>query len=143
MACGMPRSMAPRCRMLAMVSMSMYSSIRGSTECEQLRERTRDLLEHLERREARAAVRQARHELEHDLGDDRERAFRADHELCQVVAAGHFHELATGADHLAGREHRGQAEYLVARHAVLDRLHATGVGADVAADRRAVFARDD
>ena len=103
--------------------------------------RARDLVEHGERREHRGLVLGARVEPEHRLGDERERALRADDELGEVVAGGRLHEPAAGADHLAGGEHRLEAEHLMAGDAVLHRAHAAGVGGDVAAEARAVLAR--
>ena len=64
-------------------------------------------------------------------------------ELREVVAGGGLHELAAGADDLAGGQHRFEAEHLVAGDAVLHRAHAAGVRGDVAAEARAVLARVD
>ena len=67
------------------------------------------------------------------LGGEGERALRADDELREVVARRGLHELAAGAQHLAGAEHGGEAEHLVAGDAVAHRAHAAGVGGHVAA----------
>ena len=64
-------------------------------------------------------------------------------QLGQVVAGGGLHELAAGADHLAGGQHRLEAEHVVAGDPVLDGPHAAGVGGHVAAERLADLAGED
>ncbi len=71
-------------------------------------------------------------EPECDLGDQGQGAFGPDDQLGQVVPTGGLHELAPGPYHLAGAQHRLDAQHVVAGHAVLDRPHATGVGGHVA-----------
>ena len=95
-----------------------------------------------ERREHRRGVRGPRIEPHDRLGHERERALGADDELREVVAGGRLHELAAGADDLAGSEHRFETEHLMARHAVLHRAHAARVGRDVAAEARRALARE-
>ena len=102
-----------------------------------------DPFERRERREHGGAVRGPRIEPQRRLGDERERALGADDELREVVAGRRLHELAAGADHLAARQHRLEPEHLVAGHAVLHGAHAAGVGGHVAAEARAVLARED
>ena len=68
------------------------------------------------------------------LGGQRQRALGTNDELGEVVARGGFDELAPGAHDLAGAEHGGQPEHLVAGHAVAHGPHAAGVGGHVAAE---------
>ena len=82
----------------------------------------------------RDAVREPRVQPQDRLGGEGERALRADDQLREVVARRGLHELAAGAQHLAGAEHGGEAEHLVAGDAVVHRAHAAGVGGDVAAE---------
>ena len=75
-----------------------------------------------------------------DLGGDAEGALGADEEADQVVAlrvarlAAEPHDLAVGQHHL-------EAEHVVGRHAVLQRVRAAGVVGDVAADGAGLLAR--
>ncbi len=101
--------------------------------------RGRDLVDRRERHEQRGVVLRARVDLQHGFGDDRERAFRPDDQLGEVVAGRRLHELAAGPDDVAVREHRLEAQHLVAGDAVFHGPHAAGVGGDVAAERRAVL----
>ena len=66
-----------------------------------------------------------------------------DDELGQVVAAGRLHELAAGADDLAGAQDGLEPEHLVAGHAVLDGPHPAGVGGHVAAQAGRALAGED
>ena len=128
----------------AIVRMSMYSSISGPTPlATTLRHRGGHFVERREGREQRRGVRESRVEPQDGLRDQRERALRADQQLRQVVAGRRLDQLAAAADHLAGGEHRFDAEHVVARDAVLHRAHAARVGRDVAAEARAVLARVD
>ena len=77
-----------------------------------------------------------RHQAQRDLGDDRQRALRADQQLRQVVADDVLHRLRAGADDLAGRQHRFEREHVALGRAVLERARAAGALGDVAADRR-------
>ena len=70
------------------------------------------------------------------FGDDRQRAFRPDEQLRQVVADDVLHRLRAGADDLAGRQHRLEREHVALRRAVLERARPAGALGDVAADRR-------
>ena len=80
--------------------------------------------------------RRLRDEPQHDPRDDRERPFRANEQVREVVAGNVLHRLAAGLDDLAGRQHRLEPEDVVAGHPVLERARPAGVFADVAADRR-------
>ena len=67
-----------------------------------------------------------------DLGDDRERAFAADHRGGEVEmrAVG---RLAAEQDDVAVLEHRDHAEHVVEGHAVLEAVRTAGIRGDVAA----------
>ena len=98
------------------------------------------LVEARERDEHRGAVGEARVEAQRGLGGEGQRALGADDELGEVVAGGGLHELAARGDGLAGAEHRGEPEHLVARDAVAHRPHAASVGGHVAAEAGRVLA---
>ena len=140
---GMPSSRPTWAVIADIVIMSMYSRIIGPTPLATIRGiACGHRVERRERREHRRGVRRARVEPQRRLGDERERALGPDDQLGEVVAGGRLHELAAGADDLAGRQHGLEAEHLVAGDAVLHRPHAAGVGGDVAAEAGAVLARD-
>ena len=105
-----------------------------------LRHGTGDALERGERRQHGGPVGGAGVDTQHGLGDECQRALRADDELGQVVPGGHLHDAAAGADDLARGEHRLEAEDVVTGHAVLHGPHPAGVGGDVAAEGRRVLA---
>ena len=69
-----------------------------------------------------------------DLGEDAQRALRADHQADEVVAGNVLDELAAELDDLAGGRDDLQAGDVTAGDAVLDGLAAAGVLGDVAAD---------
>ena len=52
-------------------------------------------------------------EPQDDLRDDRERALGADEQMREVVADDVLHDLAAGADDLAGRQHGFEPEHVV------------------------------
>ena len=70
------------------------------------------------------------------LGDHTERALRADHQPDQVVARHTLRGAPPEAHDLPGRRDHFQRQHVVARHPVLHAAQPTGVGGDVAADRR-------
>ncbi len=78
--------------------------------------------------------RRQRHQAQRDLGDDRQRPFRADEELRQVVADDVLDRLAAGPDDGAVGEHGLEAEDVAARVAVLEGARPAGAFGDVAAD---------
>ena len=75
------------------------------------------------------------------LGDDRQRALRADEQVLERQSARVLHLLAADFQHRAVRKNDLQPAHIVACYAVLDRTHAARIGADVAADARGLFAR--
>ena len=75
------------------------------------------------------------------LGDDRQRALRADEQVLERQSARVLHLLAADFQHRAVRKDDLQPAHIIACYAVLDRTHTTRVGADVAADARGLFAR--
>ena len=74
------------------------------------------------------------------LGDDAERALRADEQPGQVVAGDALDRAPSGAQHPPVGEHDLQAQHVVGGDAVLDAAQAAGVGGEVAADRAPVVA---
>ena len=78
--------------------------------------------------------RRLRHQPQRDLGDDGQRAFRADQQLREVVADDVLHRLRTGADDLAGRQHGFERQHVALGRAVLHRARPAGALRDVAAD---------
>ena len=109
---------------------------------DQLGHRLRALRQRVERGQDGGRVGRAGIQPEDGLGDEGERALGPDDELGEVVAGGGLHELAAGADGLAGAEHGVQAEDLVAGDAVLHGPHAARVGGHVAAQAGAGLARE-
>ena len=89
----------------------------------------------------RRARRRQRYQAQRDLGDDRQRAFRADEQLRQVVADDVLDRLAAGPDDGAVGEHGLEAEDIAARVAVLEGARAAGALGDVAADAALAEAR--
>ena len=75
------------------------------------------------------------------LGDDRQRALRADEQVLERQSARVLHLLAADFQHRAVRKNDLQPAHIIACYAVLDRTHAARIGADVAADARGLFAR--
>ena len=65
-------------------------------------------------------------ELERELGDHAERAFRPDEQPREIVARRGFPRTARGVDHLAVREDRFEREHVVLHGAV---AHGIGAGA--------------
>ena len=94
--------------------------------------RPRRSLDGGERGQQRGVVLGPGMEPEGGPGDQGQGALGSDDQLGEVVPAGRLHELAAGADHLTGAQHRLDAQHVVAGHAVLDRPHAAGVGGHVA-----------
>ena len=68
-----------------------------------------------------------------DLGDDAQRAFRADHERAQVRAHGVQRVAAEGDDAAIGAD-KGEREHVVGGESVLEAMRSTGVLRDVPAD---------
>ena len=89
------------------------------------------------RNRLRNAVKPHRH-----LGDDAERAFRADEEPGQIVAGRRFAGAPRGADDPAVGQHDGQRQHVLAHRAVAHRVGARGAGRRHAA-QRGVGARVD
>ena len=73
-------------------------------------------------------------ELQQDLGDDAERAFRADEQVAQRIAGDVLHALVAGPEHLAVGQHDFQAHDVIAGDAVFEAAQAAGVLGHVAAD---------
>ena len=118
-------------------SPSISSSAAGTTRARMMLTDRRDRrLDRRERRAQRRLDRRLRHQAQDDLRDDRQRAFRADQQLRQVVADDVLDGLAAGLDDLAGRQHRLEAEHVALRRAVLERARPAGALGDVAADAR-------
>jgi hypothetical protein len=90
-----------------------------------------------ERRAQRRVRRRTGHQPDDRLRDDRERAFRSDDQLGEVVADDVLDGLAAGTDHFARRQHRFEAKDVALRRAVFERARTTGAFGDVAANRRA------
>ena len=88
------------------------------------------------RRAQRRLHRRLGHEPQDDFGDDRQRAFRSDEQLRQVVADDVLDHLAAGADHFPGRQDGLEPEHVALRRAVLERARTAGALGDVAADHR-------
>lgn len=80
--------------------------------------------------------RRLRDQPQDDPGDDRQRAFRADQQLRQVVTDDVLDRPAAGRDDLAGRQHRLQSQHVAPGRAVLERPRAAGAFGHVAADHR-------
>src|SRR5216683_5190853 len=91
----------------------------------------RELIEDRHRGYSRAGQRR---ELENHLGDDTERALRADEQLHQRVARRVLGELAAEAQDFTAGQYDSEADDVVARHAVFETARAAGVGGDIAAD---------
>ena len=81
-----------------------------------------------------------RAQRERRLGDDAERALRADEQPGQVVAGHALDGAPPGAQHPPVGEHDLQAHHVVGGDAVLHAAQAAGVGGEVAADRAPVVA---
>ena len=96
-----------------------------------------DRLEDAEQRAIRLRVARDAHP---HFGDDAERPFAADDDAGQVVA-GIVLGRAAGVDDAAVGQHQLDAEDVVDRDAVLERVRAAGVGGDVAADGAGPLAR--
>ena len=71
-----------------------------------------------------------------DLGDDAERALRADEEAREVVARGGFFRAARGLDDAPVGEHHFQRQHVLAHRAVAHRVGARGARRRHAAERR-------
>ena len=78
-------------------------------------------------------------DLQHRLGDDAERAFGADMEVAQIVAGIVLLERAQAVPYLALRRDHLDAQHKLAGVAVMQDLHAAGIGREVAADGAASF----
>ena len=111
------------------------------TAAHDLRHAGRDVVDRRERNEHRRAELRPRVDLQHGLGDDRERSLGTDDELREVVTGRGLDELPARPDDVAVGEDGLEPEHLIARDAVLHRAHAARVRRDVAAERRAVLAR--
>ncbi len=81
-----------------------------------------------------------RHQLDHDLGHDAERAFRAGERAKQVVAGGHAGAIAQPGQFPARRDDL-QAHHVIHGEAVLEAVRPAGVLGHVAADRTDHLAR--
>ena len=79
--------------------------------------------------------------LQHRLGDDAQGALGAEIKIAQVVAGIVFLERAQAVPDLARRRHDLEAEHEMARVAIVQHLHAAGVGREVAADGAAALGR--
>ena len=74
-------------------------------------------------------------QAQRDLGDDAQRAFRADEQARQVVARRRLARAAAGLDHAAVGEHHRQAEHGFAHRPVANGRRAGGARGGHAADR--------
>ena len=70
------------------------------------------------------------------LGDNAQRAFRAGEESVQVVAGDILDGFAAGLQDAPIRQDHGQAEHIVAGHAVFQAARTAGVAGDIPADGR-------
>jgi hypothetical protein len=78
-------------------------------------------------------------QFQHRLGDDAQRPLGAEIEVAQVVAGIVLLERAQAVPDIAGRRHHFQAEHEVPGIAVVQDLHAAGIGREVAADGAGPF----
>ena len=73
-------------------------------------------------------------ELNHRRRDHRERAFRSDQQVFEIIAGIVFAQLAEAVPDFAIGEHRFEAERQIAHHAVAQHMMASGIGREQAAD---------
>ena len=73
-------------------------------------------------------------QLEQNLGDHAQRAFRADEQVLERIAGDVLDALVAGPEHFAVRQHHLQAHDVVAGDAVFEAAQAAGVFRHVAAD---------
>ena len=92
------------------------------------------LFQIVEARQHTSRLLRRRRQLDGNLGDDRQQAFRAGDQREQVVTGG-IERLAAELDHVAIDQHRAHSPDIVHGQAVLQAVHAAGVFGDVAADR--------
>ena len=113
---------------------------RDDARADDLADRLRRVVDRFEHAEHRAAALRIARQPHPDLGDDAERPFAADDRADQVEPGRIFrrpadlHDLAVGQYHL-------DAQHVVHRDAVLERVRAAGVRGHVAADRAGPLAR--
>ena len=75
-------------------------------------------------------------QAQQNLGEDAQRAFRADENLAQRIAGHVLHALVADPHHVAVRQHDLEAHDVILRHAILQPAQAARVARDVAADGR-------
>ena len=113
------------------------SSAAGTTRARTSSRHRRHRARHIgERRAHRGLDRRLRNQSQNDLRDDREGALGPDQQMRQVVADDVLHDLAAGANDVAGRQHGFETEHVLLRHAVLERARPARTLGHVAADRR-------
>ena len=94
----------------------MNSSAQGVTGCAMIRATASRRAVDVAIRGAQRAHRVGfRREFQRGLGDQRQRAFRADEQACQVVADGAFGGVACRSGNLAIARDRAQAQHVLAR----------------------------
>ena len=76
-----------------------------------------------------------RDQFQRRFHDDRKRAFAADEKLRQIVSGDALPAAVAGLDQFAGRQHRFDAEHVIARHAIFQGARPAGVVGQVSADR--------
>ena len=84
-----------------------------------------------------------RHQLQAGGGDDAKRAFRADHQIDQVIAGIVLLQRRQQIHHLAGRRHHFQAHAQGSCAAMADDVQPAGIGAKCAADLRRSLGAED
>jgi hypothetical protein len=120
-------------------SSSSSRQVRGARHVERQAHGGRHRLDRLvivetDQRHARLGLR-PRQGLDRHLGQRRQRAPRAGHELAEVVAGDVLHHPPPGLEGLAAARHRREAQEMIARRAGLDPAWAGKVGGERAADR--------
>lgn len=85
--------------------------------------------------DARSRDRRHGQQRHRDLGDHREGALGAGEQPGEVIARDVLPQSAAGADHLAGGQHRLEAQDVVARDAILEAAQPTRAHGDIPADR--------
>ena len=127
---GLPRSVISRGRQI----LDQLEGGRDDARPDDVRDRGHGIGDTAERGAQRRLDRWLRHQPQDDLRDDRQRAFRADEQVREVVADDVFHDLAAGFDDFAGRQHGLEPEHVLLRRAVLERARASGAFGHVSTD---------
>ena len=112
---------------------------RDDARADDVADRLRRVVDRIEHGEHRADALRIAREPDPDLGDDAERAFAADDRADQVGPGRILGRSAESDDFAVGGDHF-QAEHVIDRDAVFERVRAAGVGGRVAADRAGALA---